>query len=166
MRDRFILIGIIVVAILVAGVLYVYGGPRFRKAPVLDTTSRVAANTVQFTRLVEGKSSAVTRRVNYLIASPAELVELWKLVNATGTPPTIDFSVNTVVAVFAGKESSSTISVAKIEDDQARTVSILLAKPDGVCVKKPSPAPYEIVVMPATALPLTHQDIVSTTTCP
>ena len=95
-----------------------------------------------------------------------QLSALWKFINATNTPPTVDFKKQSVIAVFAGKATSAAISVAKIEDSGARLVSITLMQPESTC---PQPAesasPYEIVTVPATLLPLAHKDISKTIGC-
>lgn len=126
--------------------------------------NKVQAVAVPFTKLTEGRQSVVARRVNYFITSAAQLSEIWDAVNAAGTPPKVDFKRQAVIAVFAGKESVSSIKVAKVEDANARMVSIAIEKPD--CRPIPTPAsPYEIVAVPTTSLPLTHTDIATIITC-
>ncbi len=129
-----------------------------------DTESSLTA-TVPFTKLTAGRQSVIPKRVNYVITSPIQLNELWQVVNAPGTPPAVDFETQAVLAVFAGNESSSSIAIAKIEDSNARMVSIAITKPD--CTEPPSVAsPYEIVAVSATSLPLKHSDIPITISCP
>ncbi|MCR4333928.1 MAG: hypothetical protein NUV60_02885 [Patescibacteria group bacterium] len=165
-RDTHIIIGLALVALAI-GVFFL---ARFRTAS--DTPSAVAniqpsAVIVPFTKIVSGEKSTVTERVNYLITSSDELTKLWKMVDATGTPPTVDFNTQNVIAVFAGKESTSSIAVAKIEDTNARVVSVTLTKPDGACATElTAPAPYEIVVVAVTTLPLAHEDLAATAGCP
>lgn len=139
---------------------------------VLPATSSFVANTqspavaVPFTKVIRGTQSAITTRINYVIKSPTQLKELWKLVGATSTPPTVDFKTHTVIAVLAGKSSSS-IAIAKIEDADARMVSVMLTRPSGSCASQQQTAtPYEIIAVPTTSLPFTHTDIVTTASCP
>lgn len=111
--------------------------------------------------------SVVAKRVNYLLTSPSELRELWKIIEANGHPPAVDFKTQAVLAVFAGKEPVSSITVARIEDSDARLVSVVITKPDRPCTKVPSlESPYEIVAVPATTLPLKHEDLSVTESCP
>jgi len=151
--------------LVICGVLVLVGaallllGRAARPAPVVAV--------VPFTTLVEGRQSAVERRVNYLITSPADLKQLWKVVQATGTPPAIDFASQSVIAVFSASESSSSIAVAKIEDSDKRLVSVALAEADAACTRKSSGStPFEIVAVPATGLVLAHEDTVTTVGCP
>jgi hypothetical protein len=167
-RDTLIIIGVALAAIAIGVVIFLSG-----RGNIPNTSSAVAnsqpsaAVAVPFTEITRGSKSTVTTRVNYFITSTDELNKLWKMIDATGTPPVIDFNTHTVLAVFAGKESTSSITVAKIEDTSTRMVSVAIAKPDSACAKKPPAiSVYEIVAVPTTSLPLTHQDISTTATCP
>lgn len=136
-------------------------------SPIVITEVHPTTVTVPFTKLTQGNQSIVVRRVNYVLKSPAELHELWRAVNAKGSPPDINFKTHTVIAVFAGQEASTAIAVAKIEDTNTRMVSIAIAKPNSPCAKKQSMvSPYEIVAVPATSLPLAHEDLSMTASCP
>jgi len=124
---------------------------------------------IPFTKITSGTESKVRMRVNYLITSADELRQLWGMVSATGTPPAVDFKKNAVIAVFAGEQPTvgHVIEVSKIEDSTVRNVSLTIMKPDTNCmVAQTVTAPYEIVAMPATALPLTHQDTLTVNKCP
>jgi hypothetical protein len=126
------------------------------------------ATVVPFTKIIRGSNSTVTTRVNYVITSVDELQKLWEMVDATDELPAVDFKKEVVLAVFAGEQPTTgyAISVSKVEDRDARTVSITLMKPDGDCMTGQSiTAPYEIVAVPATALPFAHEDVSVTTTC-
>jgi N-acetylmuramic acid 6-phosphate (MurNAc-6-P) etherase len=124
---------------------------------------------VPFTELVSGTKSSVNQRVNYLITSQDELLELWNMIDASGAPPTVDFTKDVVLALFAGEEPTNgfSISVSKIEDSaSARQVIIELSQPGGSCVLAQSTtSPYEIVETSLTSLPLTHEDEATTTSC-
>ncbi|MHB8860678.1 MAG: hypothetical protein ACYC48_03000 [Minisyncoccota bacterium] len=163
MKDKSILIGLSVTAIVIGVLIFAYGGiasPQQQAATVAS-----AATVVPFTPLAQGEQTSVTERVNYLITSPTQLSELWKTMHATGTPPVVDFSTQNVLAVFAGNESSSSIKVAKIEDSDARMVSIVIARPDGACASKTASSPYQLVAVAASSLPLAHEDVIATTSC-
>ncbi len=163
MQDKNVLIGFSLAAIVIGVLIFAYGGIASQPQQAVNTTP--PAKTVPFTPLAQGEQSVVNERVNYLITSPAQLDELWKTLQATGTPPTVDFSTQNVLAVFAGSKSSSAIKIAKIEDSDARMVSIMIAMPDGACAAKSSASPYQIVAVAASSLPLAHEDIVATTSC-
>ncbi len=124
---------------------------------------------ISFTELARGSHSKVTMRVNYFITSPTQLKELWQMVDASSTPPAIDFKTHAVLAVFAGQKTTAghAITISKIEDTGARMVSITLANPDSACTpKKMAISPYEIVAVPTTSLSLAHEDISTTVSCP
>lgn len=130
-----------------------------------DVASAYSATEVPFSRLVEGQQSSIESRVNYLLTSPEELTELWKIVGATTTPPAVDFTTQSVLAVFGGPSPRATIT--KIEDSESkRLVSIVVTKPEESCATQElSVSPYEMVTVAATSLALTHQDIVETASC-
>ncbi|MDP2652107.1 MAG: protease complex subunit PrcB family protein [bacterium] len=162
MRNTLIVGGVAVAAIVIGVLVFLRGGDSFSNA------SASPATVVSFTQLARGSHSKVTMRVNYLITSSDQLNELWKMVDATSTPPKIDFKKEAVIAVFAGEQPTAgyAISVAKVEDTSARIVSITLAKPDGRCMTgQVLTTPYELVTLPATSLPLAHEDISTTTSC-
>lgn len=163
-RETLIMIGM---AILVGVGIPVFFLARNTSSPIIITDVPPVTVMVPFTKLTEGKQSVIGRRVNYVLASPIELNELWKTVAAPGKPPKIDFKKNSVIAVFAGQEASVSIAVAKIEDSRTRMVSIAIARPSIICLKTQAKAsPYQIVAVPATSLPLTHEDLSITANCP
>jgi len=128
-----------------------------------------AATTVPFEMIAHGEKSTVTERVNYVITTPDAFLKFWKMTDAKGAPPSIDFSKHEVIAVFAGKGANAGIAVTKIEDTDARMVAISLTTLDTACAKKTAhagSAPYQIVVVPATTLTLTHKDSITTASCP
>ena len=130
--------------------------------------ARVPAKAVPFTKLAYGPHSVVTKRVNYLITSPTELSELWHLVDAKGKIPSVDFTQNEVIAVFAGQQPTTNyaVTVSKVQDSSARMISIMFKNPSSNCASQNAViAPYEIIVVPTTSLPITHENISTTTTC-
>ena len=166
-RDALILTGAVVIAIAVGVFIFISNGGSLSYVFSSTAINTPAAYTVPFTNIARGSQSTVDRRVNYYVTSVSQFGELWKMVNATGTPPYVDFKTQAVIAVFAGKEPVSSISVAKIADTDARMVSITIMKLDSECTTKELSAPkYEIVAVSATTLPLTHTDVVTTASCP
>ena len=162
-RDILIILGVVLVAVAI-GVIVMLGQSQAPGAQI-PTTSQLAAVAVPFEMLAQGETSKVTDRVNYVITSPDELTRLWALVDATGTPPAIDFSTKSVLAVFAGKGPSAHITVVHITDADTRTVAVAVAEPDTSCAKKAVVSPYELVVVPTTTLPLTHKDTTTPLSC-
>lgn len=160
-REHLIFIGVALVMFIFLIIIVLVGR---RASPIVITDIQPATVVVPFTKLAQGRQSVVAKRVNYVLTSPAQLNELWTTIDAIGTPPKVDFKTHAVIAVFAGNESSSSIAIAKIEDTNARMVSIAIAKPD--CTEPPAQAsPYEIVAVSATSLPLAHTDIPTTSQC-
>ena len=165
MKDELILLGVALLAIIIGASIFLFGSINPNQN---GTSTNLSAVTVPFTQLAQGEHSTVAARVNYAITSADQLAVLWKMINATGTPPAIDFNTNTVIAVFGGEEKTATytISVSKVEDASARVVTVMLTKPDGTCKKQTLLAPYELVIVPKTSLPLSHEDEIATTSCP
>ncbi len=164
-RDILIILGVILIAIAIGVIVMLGQSQNQTPGAQAPTTSQLAAVAVPFETLAQGEKSKVADRVNYVITSPDELTKLWTMVDATGTPPVIDFSNKTVLAVFAGKGPSARIAVVHITDADTRTVAVAVAEPDTSCAKKAIISPYEIVVVPTTTLPLTHEDKVAAVSC-
>jgi hypothetical protein len=128
-----------------------------------------AAVIVPFTALAEGARSEIPSRVNYLITTQDELVELWTFLKEPPPVPTVDFDTKVVAAVFAGEVPTAgyAIAVAEVEDVDKRMVNIELTKPDESCVLAQSvTAPYQVIELPKTSLPFTHADTWTTKPCP
>ena len=164
-RDILVILFIAVVAIMIGAGVFFYG----EKGSIsLAPSGGVAAAVVPFDALVHGMNSSVPTRTNYLITSSAEFEVLWSMLDATGTPPAINFSTHNVVAVFAGRKPTGGygISVSKIEDKTRRMVTITLRNPAKDCMlTQQVTEPYELVIVPKTALPFTHEDVAATANC-
>lgn len=172
MSNKPIIIGVAVVAVVLGALSFVFGyDKQSGAAPSVAKDSQpaaaeVAAKVVPFTQLIQGTKSDVSVRANYIITSPTELNDLWKLINANGKPPVVDFKTQAVIAVFAGDQPSSKIAVAKIEDSSARLVSVTITAPDSTCSQKGSTSsPFEIISVPVTSLTLKHKDIPAVESC-
>ncbi|MSU74697.1 hypothetical protein EXS57_02880 [Candidatus Kaiserbacteria bacterium] len=163
-REKFMLIG---TALLVGIGIPVFFITQNISSSITITDVPSTVVSIPFTTLTQGTQSAVARRVNYVLTSPTELSELWRAIGAPGKPPKVDFKTHAVIAVFAGSQSSASITVAKIEDASTRRVSIAITEPDDGCAEIQSAMlPYEIVAVSRTSLPLTHEDLSTTTSCP
>ncbi|MDE1919766.1 MAG: protease complex subunit PrcB family protein [Patescibacteria group bacterium] len=170
MRNRPVIIGLALLAIAIGVLVFLSG----HDENVRDTAATAAENpspastAVSFTELAHGLHSSVLTRVNYSITSAAEFKELWKLTDATVALPAVDFKTHMVLAVFAGEKPSagSAIAVSAIKDAGNRMVSVALTKPDATCkAVRPALSPYEIIAVPATTLPLTHEDLLTPVSC-
>jgi hypothetical protein len=132
------------------------------------SASQELGSPVVFTELAEGTQSGMTERTNYLITSSAEFSELWQTLYGTSTPPAVDFSKDSVLALFAGEKPTTgySIKTEAIRDAEVRTVSVMLTEPGTDCIEgQMVTTPYEIVAVPSTGLSCTHEDIVSTVSC-
>ncbi|MFZ3044265.1 MAG: protease complex subunit PrcB family protein [Minisyncoccia bacterium] len=168
MRRNTLVVACVALAAIAIGVYFFLSGNLSNASLSALSGQQQSAVVVPFTPLASGSSSKVETRVNYFITSPTQLQELWSLVDATGTPPTVDFNKDAVIAVFAGQQPTTgyAISVSKVVDSGARLVSITIAKPDGGCLTGQSlTTPYEVVVVPTTTLPLAHEDLSATIAC-
>lgn len=167
MKDVFILTGLSAVAA-IGMALFIFG-PASAPSPVPENSGVLAASAVPFTAIAAGAHSVVSTPVNYIITSDLQLRELWAMTDAEGPVPNIDFSNNAVIAVFAGTEPSAgyAVAISSVADTpSARTVRITLTKPGGSCVlAQVATAPYEIVELSRTALPLAHEAAVQTASC-
>ncbi|MCX6787551.1 MAG: protease complex subunit PrcB family protein [Candidatus Kaiserbacteria bacterium] len=171
MRNTLITVGLVLLAAVVGMFIYFSGrGQNVQKEslPAVAAT-HAAAVPVPFMKIAQGARSTVTTRINYSITSADQLSKLWKMIDATSTPPVVDFKTQMVIAVFAGQKPTAgyAISVSKITDTESRMVSVMLASSEGACsTKKSTIAPYEVVVVPSTTLPFAHEDISTTVSCP
>ena len=168
MRDKIIFIGVSVVAVVAGTLVFLYGNGNLSRQSAEVESAQPAAVIVPFTKLMEGPQSAVSTRVNYLITSEKQLKDIWGMINATGTPPVIDFKMHTVLALFAGQKSTAgyAISALEVKDTDKRIVTISLTNPgEGCMLAQAVSAPFAIAVVPATSLPFTHEDVVTTKDC-
>lgn len=167
MKDTPIIAGIALIAVAI-GVYFFLNGDLKSSSPATVSESQVSAVAVPFTPLASGMRSKVTDRVNYIITSPVQFNELWKMVDAPGAPPEVDFTKEAVIAVFAGEQPTGgyAIQVSKIMDSTSRLVSVTIQRPSSACMVTQSfTTPYELVTIPATTLPLAHEDISVTKSC-
>lgn len=166
MRNAFIIGGVAVVAIVIGVLVFLYGDGINR--PIGAYEIPLSAVVVPFTELMRGTQSNVSTRTNYLITSTNELEKLWKMINAGGKMPTVDFSQNYIAAVFAGQKMTGgyAISVTKVIDAQGRMVTVTLTSPGSACiVTQSTTAPYQIIELSKTSLPFTHEDQTTMTSC-
>jgi hypothetical protein len=165
MKNLLIIVGLLLVT---GAVLYMFFW-NSGTIPGLNTQAAVATNPVQFVPVVSGTQSSITRRANFLITSKDELGALWTMIDATGFPPAVDFTKEYVVAVFEGQQPTNgySIAVSQVGDStDSRNVAVSITKPGSTCVLAQTvTAPYEIIEIPKTDLPLKHQDTIATASC-
>jgi hypothetical protein len=152
---------------LAALTLALYGYLYTPSAPQ-NTAPSAAAAPVAFTKLASGVQASVTTRTNYIVRTDADLRQLWTMIPDAGSLPTVDFSTNEVLALFAGQKPTAgyAIEATSITDGEKRVVAISLVSPDASCVLAQSlTSPYEIILVSKTTLALAHTDTASTTSC-
>ena len=171
MRDRMILIGLSLAALIIGGYLIFYGSAVTPSSATAAGSESAAVASVPVTVLTEGKQANISKRVNYVLVAKDQLDALWKRMNASSTEPNVDFQANDVLAVFAGAEPSAaySVSVSGVEDQAAvRVVNILFQEPGPGCTTSHAVAhPFELVSVPKSAQPLqlTHSYATSTVPC-
>ncbi|MDO8408354.1 MAG: protease complex subunit PrcB family protein [bacterium] len=164
MRDMPPIVAFVLLAACIGVVVYATGNVPGGGAP----PGGAPGAPVSFSILASGAHSSVAARKNYLITSENQLRELWKLVDVGGSPPTVDFSIYQVLAVFTGTEPSAgyAIAITKVADGKERMVSVQITAPGVSCLAATTlTAPYEIVRLTATTLAYTHEDTATTTSC-
>jgi len=167
-RDTLVIIGLTLVAAIIGVSLFFYGPGGLANVWSSAGAGDTAAIEVPFTELAQGSQSSVATRVNYLITSASQLGELWKMTDATGTPPAVNFNTHAVIAVFAGQQPTAgySIEVSKVEDTAVRMVTVTLTKPgDGCILAQTVTAPYELISVPVGTLPPAHEDISTAVDC-
>lgn len=167
MRNVWIVSVIIVAAVVIGGLLYLYGGPAFSLSSLPQKTDS------GFTVIAEGPYAAgIGSRVNYRIRDAGQLEALWKMVYAENGPgvPQVDFSTQEVLAVFDDSHSTGGygIAVTKVEDTGGkRTVHIAYSVPGERCPLPAGPSsPYQFIVVSKTTVPLAHVDTTDIRQCP
>jgi hypothetical protein len=167
-RETHLVLGMVLVMAAIGVIVLLpgrVGAPIASPSPAVNQPPPAA---VTFTEIAHGSKSTVAKRVNYLIASAEDMKKLWNMVDAKGAVPTVDFTKDDIIAVFAGEEPTTgyTIEVSTIEDSTERMVKVTLGAPGGNCVTGQSIThPYQIIRVPITNLPLTHKDVSVTNDC-
>jgi hypothetical protein len=182
MRKAALLPVIIIGAVVVGGLLYLYGGPEFHPSQLptsvsTDASSQPSASQPLETKgdisiLAQGQNAdGVQQRVNYRITNADQLATLWELIYSSNGPavPSVDFSKKEVLAVFDGTHTTSGfgVIVSGVHDaDGVRTVSITHTAPGDSCVPGGGvTSPFMLVVVPKTSLPLSHDETTQVNEC-
>lgn len=177
MRDLLIIIGMCIAAIAVGTWLYFYvpftefASPQPTEIKEASAEVVVPESTpVSFVEIAHGSNATgITVRKNYAIYSADEFAKIWKQTGSTQKIPTVDFTKNYVIAVFAGTVSTSgySISVVDVTDTQdSRSVGVHISKPGKGCVVTEAQShPYQIIIVPVSVGSLSHTDTESSVDC-
>lgn len=177
MRKAALLPIIIVLAVCIGGLLYLYGGEAFH--PVLMPPGKPApaasysgANSGDVRVIAQGENAIqVTKRVNYRITSDEQLATLWQMIYGAEAPqlPQIDFATYDVLAVFDGSHSTTgyAVRVDSIKDTGTmRNLSISHLTPgEGCAVSTRTTSPFVLVQVGKSPLPLSHTDTTEAQRC-
>jgi hypothetical protein len=173
MHRGYLLLGVALVAVLIGIGVYFFMPAQlagFNVALEPPAKSPVAAVPVEESRSVTFRvldtgSQAVgaPERKNYAVYSATAFAKLWRMAHgADAVPPTVDFSKEYVIGVFAGEKSTGgyAIEVASVSDTAAaRTVLVTITKPGAGCMASQSiTSPYQIIAVAQSDLTLDHAD--------
>lgn len=153
---------IVFAAVVVGGLLYLYGGPAFHKSYVGQGPTAPFAPQMQsgLTMLASGDAPNVAERVNYRITTKDQLAQLWKMLYTdSGQPvPDVDFNTDEVLALFDGSHSTGGygIQLTSVKDSGGqRTVTITHFVPGANCVPPGGiSSPFIIVEVSKSSLPI------------
>lgn len=165
---------IIIAAVVIGGLIYLYGGPAFHQAYTdVGTTAPLIPNGQLTVTVLAQDTQApnADERVNYRVTNEDQLAALWQMIYTdNGTPvPTIDFNKYEVLAVFDGSHSTAgySVKVASVKDtSDARVVTIVHTEPGDSCVPGGGgTSPFVIIQVKKTPLPISRVDQTVTTQC-
>lgn len=162
MRNTLVVLALCIIAILLGAYFYFYapdsgvGAPTSFENQVASVPSAPEIETdVAFSVLDSGASASdMAERKNYAARDQEAFLRVWKLAHGDDkmAVPSIDFSKEYVIGVFAGTKSSGghAIEVTKVTDTgDIRTVAITLTAPGAGCVTTQAlTQPYQLVRVP------------------
>lgn len=135
-------------------------------------TAPVTETAVSFTVVDSGSfAQEVNERKNVAVRDEAALARLWKMVHGDQeiAPPTLDFSKEYMIGVFAGEKSTGgyMIEVMNMTDlGDMRTLSITLTVPGENCaVSQAFTSPYQLIRVPVNMHYLKAIDTTVTSDC-
>lgn len=179
MRSVFLLPLIVGLAVVVGGLLYLFGSAPFQQSSLpSDTNGATNQQGTQgkgseaFTVLAKGQNAGgIDQRVNYRITDPDQFALLWEMIYTANGPsvPVVDFGKQEVLALFDGSHSTGgyAIGVTGIDDkDGRRVIMIERTEPGESCsTSNAVTSPFILVTVPTTELTFDHVDTVQTTEC-
>lgn len=156
-QSSLLLPAVVFISVLIAGLLYLFGGPSVNTPP----GTMEAPSGFSYAVAAEGDDAlGIDRRVNYRIRTEDEFAMLWEEMfpGVSQTPLAIDFSREEVLALFDGTHSTTgyAVSVSDIEDTNGvRRVTVLRSVPGEACaVASRITSPYVIIRVPKSTLPI------------
>lgn len=177
MRDLLIIITMCVAAVAVGTWLYFYVPSKDLRPAATSEIEEVQAqaqsleaSAVSFTELARGTTAKdVVVRKNYAVYSADEFAKLWKQTGSSEKVPTVDFTNEYVIAVFAGTKATGGygIEVSAVTDSgEARSVALRVTEPGTSCVvTQAQTSPYQIILVPHSDSSLSHTDTTTVKDC-
>jgi hypothetical protein len=163
---------IIIIAVVVGGMLFLYGGDAFTKPPQLSWQTQNQNSGGNFTVLSRGQHAfSIDQQVNYRITDESQFETLWVMTHTTSGPtlPKIDFSKKEVLAIYGGSHSTGgyDVTITSIEDTGGkRVITVRYTEPGDACVVSDTATnPYILVVTNKSPLPLEHKKVFETNHC-
>lgn len=180
MRQEYLIGGIVVIALLVGAGLFLYGKSSSLGVVPGDTDGTPTTTTgtstlpvaISFRVIDSGTQAANAKtRKNYAAYTADSFKKLWEIARGANAPalPSVDFSKEYVIGVFAGEKPSGgySITVSSITDaGDTRTVAVTISKPGEGCVTTQAlTSPYQIIIVPESIAFLERSDTEVTTPC-
>lgn len=179
MRNTLFILALCILAIFVGAFLFLHNpkdltgqdGRGGQSAQI--ATAPVTTTPVSFTELEVGTyaQEGPTERKNIAARDTESFERLWKMAhgNQKIATPTIDFSKEYVIGVFAGPQSSGghAIAVQQVTDlGDTRTVAVTFTTPGAGCVATEAlTAPYQLIRVPVSTHYLRAVDTLVTSSC-
>lgn len=172
MRHSFIIPAMLVSAIVLGGLLYLYGGPAFTEPLTTENPAAGDPRGAQFQTIAKGQSAlSQDRRANFRIKTPEEFARLWEMIYSNNGPalPYVDFSREEVIAAFDGSHSTGGygVTITEVRDaDGVRTVKIERTEPGEACaVTTGIESPFHLVRVDKSVFPLVREESIVITPC-
>lgn len=160
MRHTVIVPFILFCAIVIGGLVYIFGGPNFG-----EPASESPTEEGSFIVLAEGNAAqTIERRTNYRIKNEEELISLWQILYGTSaSAPVVNFEKNEVIAILDGSHATNGYRVEVtdvIDAPRLRTIYIEHTEPGDACdIQGGETSPFQIIQLPRSFLPLSKQEI-------
>ena len=134
---------------------------------------KVVASGEQTLLVLESGQNAVTKeKVNYVIENQEQLAMVWKYAFGSTTEPipAVDFTRDTVLAVFMGTQSTGghSINIARVSDEvsKGRVITLEYTRPGTSCmVTQALESPFQFVVVAKSDLNIVREDVEKVTEC-
>lgn len=177
MRNTLFVLALCIVAILLGLFLFLYNPKALTGKPGNDQSAQVAtaslsATPVAFTVLeAGGNAQEAEERKNVAARDQESFDRLWKMAHGAEelAAPTIDFSKEYVIGVFAGRKPTGgyAIEVTDVQDlGDERTLTVTVTSPGETCVVTDAlTSPYQLIRVPVSTHFLKAVDTAVTNAC-